>query len=424
MKSVNRIIGITALAVALSSRADVVTDWNNVALDAIRAGRTSPPQASRQLAILHTAIYDAVNGITQTHEPYRVPGKASGGASVEAAVHAAAHSVMVNLYPSMTAMFDAAYNSATGNLPNGPAKSKGLAWGAHVAQAILADRANDGSTNTVPYAPGTNPGEWRPTISFGGVVRPPLLPQWGTVKCFGIKAGSQFRPPTPPALTTHQYADEVNQVKSLGETNSTARTADQTQIAYFWANGAGTATPPGHWNQIAQIVAEQEGNTLAENARLFALLNIAEADAAIVSWDCKYAYNYWRPITAIREADTDNNPLTIQDSTWAPLLFTPPFPEYTSGHSTFSGAAAVVLAMFYGTDDIPFTGASDDVPGAMRYYTSFSQAAEESGASRIYAGIHFWSANVHGLATGASVGEYVSEHLLRPRRERSQRGQH
>ena len=167
--------------------------------------------------------------------------------------------------------------------------------------------------------PGTQPGEWRPTVSFGGIVRPALAPQWGSVTPFALPSGCLFRPPAPPALNTQQYAADVNMVKALGGTLSAARTADQTQIAQFWGYGPGTATPPGHWNQIAQVVAVSQGNTLEENARLFAMLNIALADAAIVSWDCKYVYNYWRPITAIQEADADGNPETTPDPSWTPL---------------------------------------------------------------------------------------------------------
>ena len=187
-------------------------------------------------------------------------------------------------------------------------------------------------------------------------------------------------------------------------------------------DNCGTATPPGHWNIIARDVARQRGNTLDENARLFALLNIAEADAGIVAWDCKFAFNFWRPITAIQNADRDGNPDTLPEPGWRPLLLTPPFPEYISGHSTFSGAAAIVLATFFGADDIPFTTESEGLPGAARTFPSFSQAAMEAGMSRIYGGIHFMSANLSGLECGVAVGGYVVDHFLRPRPGRSHRG--
>lgn len=205
----------------------------------------------------------------------------------------------------------------------------------------------------------------------------------------------------------------MNQTKVLGRVDSMWRTPEQTEIARFWGYGPGTATPGGHWNQIAQVVAESEGNTLSENARMFALLNLALADAAIVSWDCKYTFNYWRPITAIQLADTDGNPLTSPDPAWMPLLETPPFPEYTSGHSTFSGAAAVALSAFFGHDRVRFSVGSDDLPGVFRTYSGFWDAALESGISRIYGGIHFMSANQYGLMTGAKTGAYVSFNYLR-----------
>jgi membrane-associated phospholipid phosphatase len=233
---------------------------------------------------------------------------------------------------------------------------------------------------------------------------------------FALESGSQFRPLAPPALRTGNYAREFEEARVLGAIDSLERTVDQTEIALFWGYGPGTATPPGHWNQVAHAVAADQGNSLAENARLFALLNIALADAAIVSWDSKYVYNYWRPITAIRLADSDGNAKTAPYPVWSPLLETPPFPEYTSGHSTFSGAAAVTLALFYGRDRIPFSVGSDDLPGVYRFYGGFWEAAAESGMSRIYGGIHFMSANRHGLLTGARTGRYVFHNFLSPKR--------
>jgi membrane-associated phospholipid phosphatase len=262
----------------------------------------------------------------------------------------------------------------------------------------------------VVYTPGVGPGYWRPTPP---AFAPALLPQWGDVAPFGVKQADKYVPKAPPALSSRKYAEEVAEVQEIGSATSTTRTADQTVIARFWANGGGTATPPGHWNQITRTVIFNSGLGLGEEARLFALLNVALADAAIVSWQTKYEYNYWRPVAAIREADTDGNAATIADPTWTPLLVTPPFPEYTSGHSTFSGAAAAVLAGYFGTDNIAFTTESDDAPGIIRSYPSFSAAAAESGQSRIYGGIHFQSGNRFGLSSGKKVGKYVAKKLLR-----------
>lgn len=249
------------------------------------------------------------------------------------------------------------------------------------------------------------------------MIRPALFPQWGLVVPFALRSGDQFRPPAPPPLTSSQYATEWKEVKALGSKDSAIRTPDQTRTAQFWGYGPGTATPPGHWNQVARAVLQSNActaNCTESNARMFALLNIALADAAIISWDAKYVYDYWRPITAIREADTDGNPDTELDPAWSPYLETPPFPEYTSGHSTFSGAAATVLTYTFGSDRIPFSVGSDDIPGYTLSYDSFSQAALESGKSRIYGGIHFSAANVHGLSTGSAVGSYVAWNLMTP----------
>lgn len=405
-----------------SAAADVVTDWNDEVLDAIRATNTAPPVASRALAIVHTAIYDAVNGIRKTHQAYFVPATGPSDASIVAAAAAAAHRVMVTLYPGRQVEADLRYHDSLLLVLPGPQRTAGMQWGETVAAAILQWRSGDGSNGTSTYTPGTQPGQWRPTVSFGGVVRPALLPNWGNVAPFALASGADFRPPAPPALTSGQYASDVNVVKALGERFRSTRTPEQTQIAQFWAYGPGTATPPGHWNQIARTVAllhpcvlnctSPLPNGIEENARMFALLNIALADAAIACWNTKYLYNFWRPITAIQEADTDGNPATALDPIWTPFLETPPFPEYTSGHSTFSGAAAAVLAQFFGADRIPFSIESDDLPGTQRSYDSFSQAAQESGISRVYGGIHFPSANARGLNAGASIGMWVAWNYL------------
>jgi membrane-associated phospholipid phosphatase len=211
----------------------------------------------------------------------------------------------------------------------------------------------------------------------------------------------------------------LNEVKALGAATGSSRTADQQQIALFWADGAGTETPAGHWNSIAQDVATARGNTAIENARLFALINVAMADAAICAWEAKYAFNYWRPVTAIRNADTDGNDATASDPTWSSLIVTPPFPDYVSGHSTFSGAAASVLATFYGTDAIAFATDSDFLPGVSRTFSSFSAAASEAADSRVYGGIHFRSASEDGLAAGEVIGAWTVANYIRPLKGRS-----
>jgi hypothetical protein len=380
-----------------------VIDWNNAALDAIRAGSTAPPIASRSLAILHASIYDAVNGIARTHEPYLVPSAASGSASRQAAASAAAHKALVNLFPANASSFDALHGAILAGISNGPQKTAGIVWGEFVANQILSARGNDGWNATVPPPGGSGPGVWVPTPP--GFV-PYLLPQWGFVMPFAMTSSSQFRPAGPPPLDSQQYAADYNEVKQLGAAVGSTRTEDQTQIALFWADGAGTETPPGHWNSIAQIISGAQGNTIEENARLFALLNIAMADAAICAWDAKYSFDFWRPVTAVGFTEPQLN--------WLSFIVTPPFPEYVSGHSTFSAAAATVIPLFYGTEDLPFTTASDFLPGVYRNFPTPMAAADEAGDSRVYGGIHFRTASEDGLEAGSRIGEWAFTHYLLP----------
>jgi hypothetical protein len=396
-----------ASSVAVPARADVVTDWNNAALDAIRAGSTAPPIASRSLGILHVSIYDAVNGIVRTHEPYLGESAGPASASRQAAASAAAHEALVNLFPAAASNFDALHAAILAGIPDGPQKTAGIVWGEFVANQILAERANDGSKAIVPPPGGSGPGVWIPTPP---AFLPYLLPQWGFVVPFGMSNSSQFRPPGPPSLESERYTADYDEVRQLGAATGSTRTEEQTEIAVFWADGAGTETPPGHWNSIAQIIASDRGNTLEENARLFALLNIAMADAAICAWDAKYTFHFWRPVTAINFAEPELH--------WISFIVTPPFPDYVSGHSTFSGAAATVLPLFYGTEDLPFTTGSDSLPGVYRSFATCLDAAEEAADSRLYGGIHFRSANEDGLQAGISIGEWTASHYLKPKQNR------
>ena len=406
------------LLVTSSAYADVVIDWNSAALDAIRFGRTSPPSASRALAMLHAAIYDAVNGITRTHETYRVASAVPRSASEEAAAAAAAHTLLVTLFPSSTEAFDALYLAHLAAIPDGPHKNAGVSWGERVGADILQWRSSDNSDVRIAPPVGGTPGSWQPTEpSFAAY----LLPEWAFVAPFAIPNGSYFRPEDPPALNSTEYADAYNQVKAFGAMVGSSRTPDQDMIALFWADGAGTETPPGHWNTIAQDVALGYGNTLEQNARLFALLNIAMADAAISAWDAKYTFNTWRPVTAIRSGYNDGNATTVGDPTWSSFIVNPPFPEYVSGHSAFSGAAATVLAMFYGSDEIAFTTRSDFLPGITREFPSFSAAAAEAAISRLYGGIHFGFSIEDGLTAGVAIGEWTLTHYLTAKGNRSRK---
>jgi len=386
-----------------------VTGWNATLLEAVRTDNTAPPLASRNMAMVHAAIYDAVNSISKKYSPYRVNIDAPAGASEEAATAAAAHRVLVSVYPAQAVKFNEAYTSSLAKIPDGKSKDDGIALGQQVADQIITLRSTDGASKVVEYIPKTDPGSWVPTPPD---FAPGLSPQWPEVTPFAMTSGSQFRPAGPPALDSAKYAEELNYVKEIGKIDSLTRTPDQAEIGEFWANPEGTFTPPGHWNQIAEAAATLTGQSLEDSAHLFALLNIALADAAISCWDAKYQYNFWRPVTAIRQADKDNNPNTTADPLWTPLWINPPFSEYASGHSTFSGVADSVMSSVFGSD-FGFGDKGDKSVNSLRTYENFSQAADESGMSRIYGGIHFMSANVDGLSSGRSLGNYVVQNFLK-----------
>jgi membrane-associated phospholipid phosphatase len=416
------LIPLFVLAAAFSatsvSHADVVTQWNSAALAAIRANKTSPPRASRALAILHASIYDAINGITRSHESYFVPSDVPPNASIDAAGSAAAHVVLVSLFPAESTSFDDLHAAIMAAIPVSPRRRIGLEWGERVALQILAWRAGDGGDAGVPVSPADGPGVWQPTPPAFAAY---LLPQWAFVWPFGMPSSSFLRPPGPPSLDSPEWVADFDEVKALGASVGSTRTPEQSLIALFWADGAGTETPPGHWNSLAQRVSASQRTSLEATARLFALLNIAMADAAICAWDAKYAYNFWRPVTAIRNGEADGNPATVADPEWTSFIVTPPFPDYVSGHSTFSGAAAAVLAGFYGTDNISFTLGSDGLPGVTRAFSSFTAAAKEAAVSRLYGGIHFRTANEDGLSAGIAIGEWTVAHHLQPKGNRSRK---
>jgi membrane-associated phospholipid phosphatase len=389
---------------------NVVLEWNQLALDAIRQTNANVLLASRALAITQAAIYDSVNAIDRSFAPYFAQVHASRGASLDAAAAEAGHDTLAALFPSRASTFDAALAADLMGIPPGRAR-QGTEVGHAVAQQILTWRSTDGSGAVVPYTPGTDPGDWQPTPP---AFLPALGPQWPDVTPFAMSDGSQFRPPPPPALGSAQYAAAFNEVKSLGSVDSTTRTADQTQIALFWKDPTAAAYAFGHWNEIAEQVSVERKFDLVADARLFALLNLATADAIISAWDTKYTYNFWRPVTAIQfPGDSALNPATGSDPTWTPLIVTPNFPSYTSAHSTVSGAAAAVLTSVFGRD-YHFTTGSDGLPGVTRSFASFDAAAAEAGQSRIYGGIHFQFDNQSGLASGHALGRFVIGNFLLP----------
>jgi hypothetical protein len=406
----------------LAPAVDMVIQWNDVLRDAVRTAGTSAIAASRIMAVTQAAVYDSVNALDRTHEFLLVDALAHPKASREAAVAAAAHRALVEFYPAQALVLNDKLTASLATIPDGKSEDDGVALGKSVAEQILALRQNDGSGVVLPpYLGSTEPGQWRPTprpdpLNPGQELPglPALLPNWADVTPFAMTSNDQFRPAAQPGLDDADYTTAFNEVKELGAATSATRTADQTAIARYWANGAGTATMPGHMNLLAQIVAEQQGNTLEENARLLAALNVAVADAVISCWNTKFEFNFWRPITGIREAADDGNNETQANAAWTPLLTTPNFPAYTSGHSTVSGAAVAVLAGFFGTDSVAFTLPSQAAGLPARSFTSFSGTAAESAVSRLYGGIHWGFDNDVALTAGTALGQYVMTNFLQP----------
>lgn len=397
----------TALTAPLSAAtsstlgAEQILRWNQLALQAIATEKMAPPLAARQLAIVSVTLYDTANGITGQGKNFFITGRGPSMANLDAAVNTAASRVLSSLFPNQKSLFQQQYNLNKAQLPKGVSILIGNAWGASVATRILQSRKSDGATALVTYTASGEVGRWTPTPP--GFVQNPLLPQWPYVKPFALSSGDQFRAPAPPALTSQQYAADLNEVKSLGSVNSVTRTADQTQIALFWAAGAGTVTPPGMWNVFAQQLARDNNLGATQTAKLLAVLNVAMADAGIACWDSKYFYDLWRPVTAIRNADLDGNSATEKDPTWLARIGTPPFSSYTSGHSTFSAAAAEVLSAFFGPSTA-FSSTSDGLVGVTRSWSSFRAAAVEAGDSRVFGGIHFRFDSVEGINCGIQVG--------------------
>jgi PAP2 superfamily/Bacterial Ig-like domain len=393
---------VTIQRVDTAGAIDPVLLWNQTVRQAIRTDASNPTSASRDMAMVQAAIFDVVNAI-ENRTGYYVTLAAPAGVSIEASIAGAAHQVLSYLFPAQHALFDAVLSTSLAQVPDGSGETNSVNFGRQVGQAIIELRANDGWDEFEEHRPGTDSGDWQPSEPMYAVA---LDPQWATMQPWTMSSPDQFLPPGPPSLGSLRWANAYNEVKSLGARNSAARTADQLQIARFWAGGPGTSTPPGHWNLIAEQVATAAGNSIAENARLFAMLNIALADAAIVAWNSKFADDFWRPITAIHSGLTDDNELTDADSTWQPLLITPPFPEYISGHSTFSGAAATVMTALFGSD-FAFSVTSEGLAGVTRSFTSFDEAAAEAGRSRVYGGIHYEFSNADGQAAGKALANYV-----------------
>ncbi|WP_406857295.1 vanadium-dependent haloperoxidase [Alsobacter sp. KACC 23698] len=388
---------------AVAGPTNPVLLWATHALEALQAdGSVSPTVATRMMAMESIAVLDVVNAVQ--HAPgFLASGAAPSGMSEAAAIAASAAYVLEHAMPGQKALIEHDLQLSLAGVPDGKAQDAGVAFGRAVAAAVVEARADDGWDAMATVSAGDGePGTWRPTLPNYAA---PVTPQWGDVAPFMMKAGDAFRPDGPPALDSAEYAAALNEVKELGGAHSTLRTADQTELARFWANDAGAYTAPGHLDHIAIDIAQEQGLTSAQSAQLLAELNVAMADAAIAAWDAKGAYEFWRPIDAIRLADTDGNPATSADPTWTPLLPTPSHPEYPSGHAVFAGAWSTVMTRYFG--DMAFDATSADAPGVVRHFDSFAQAALEDAESRIFGGVHFQFSAQDGLATGEAVAADV-----------------
>jgi hypothetical protein len=391
-------------APAVAAPPNAVVTWNSYAQIAIwDVAQQGPHVQSRSFAMVQGAVYDAVNAISgKPYQPYLVAPAATGAESVEAAVAASAHQVLLSLFPGQSGSLQARYDQYLATIPNNPKKQAGIAIGNQTAAAMIASRQNDGAFGPQTFAVSDQPGKWRPvppTGNDGGWV--------GFMKPFMIPSQSMFRTSGPNPLTSAAYAKDFNEVKQIGAFSSPTRTADQSSAAVWWHDRRLT-----EW-EIKRQVATNKNLSNMQAARMFGMANLAEADALVACYNEKYFWNDWRPYHAIRLADTDGNPATVADPTWTPWLTTPPFPDFTSGHTCYTAATMGTLAYFFKTDNMSFSAFSP-ASNTTRSFTKFSQALTEVVNARVWGGIHTRHADVQGAKIGAQVTAYMIGHHFRP----------
>jgi len=396
---------VTPVAVCPPIHADMVTEWNQHAVRATEIATLPPPPQSRLLAMVHAAMYDAVNAIDGRHAVYAVAVNTHAGASAEAAAASAAHGILTRQLPPQRAMLDAALKASLEKITDTNAKKMGLVIGQEVAEKLFDMRKGDGSTGSATYSFGSGPGVYQKTPPMNAN---PVVPHWRHVKPFVLASATQFAPPGPPDIRSEAFANDYNEVKSMGARNSKLRTSEQTAIALYWA---GSEIPP--LNAVARAMSAAKGLGLADNARLFAYLNMSIADSLIAGFEAKYKFNAWRPITAIRGAASAGNLALAADEQWEPLMVTPPHPEYPSAHCLATGAAAQVLTSFLGTDKLKVSLVQPPL-GFHREYQSIPEIVKEMEDARVWGGIHFRSADEHGTRLGRQVGEHALKRFLLP----------
>lgn len=398
----------TATAATTASIADptVISDWNALAIGTFSADPKKVPQETPlYMGFVQAAVYDAVVGIDRRYEPYRFDARAPRGTSAQAAAVAAAHKVLVTYSPYATANLDAAYATSLAQIPDGKAKTRGIVFGTLAADNLITMRTNDGRNAPVLFTQPPAPGVWRPTPP---AFLPMAVPWMGSVTPLLLRSGAQFgEPGPPPALTSSRYTRDFAEVKALGSATSTLRTPEQTSTALFFSGNAAAQFNAALRDQVAVRHPD-----IVDAARMFAAVDMSEADAIISVWHAKYLYGFWRPITAIQLADTDGNPATTADPNWTPLLTTPNYPDYVSGYSGLTGAFTRGLADALDTSHLQLTLTSTSVPGAVRHYDSGSSLRNDVVDARVWLGIHFRSADTGGVDMGQRVADWALDHYF------------
>jgi hypothetical protein len=399
------VMAAVVLAAPAVAHADTVTQWNQNAANALYVTAAQPPNVSvLHMAMVQGAVYDAVNAIDGSREGYLLTSRvATPTDSKDAAAATAAYKMLVWIVPAQQPALQALYDATLAGIPDGDAKTRGIAVGDAAAAAMIAARTADGRFGLFRFLSESGPGVWKP-----------VLPAFGSdpnawvkdVKPFLIERASQFRSDGPFELTSRKYAREFNEVKQVGSATSTTRTADQEHAALYWAEN-----PPRTWNRITNSISAAQGMSLVDNARLFAEVYLTVADAFIAVWDEKAHYSFWRPVTAIREADTDDNPRTDKDMGWLPLVANPPYPEHPSGHLGLSGAVGRTLQQFFRTDKLSWT---DTTPVGMRTrsFTRVSDAVQEIENARVWSGIHFRNADEASVEISRKIAKYRAKHYF------------
>ncbi len=400
------VVGLTMALSATQASADVITEWNQAATDLMRTIGIVGSPAARSMAMMNVAMSDAVNSVRGRYTRFIAQIPLASNASAEAAASAAAKDALLRLFPAQKARIEEVYAVTLKGIPDGAAKSTGIAVGEQIAAAVYADRSNDAVNSPDNYRPITTPGVWIPTT-------PPLFPEYATAKPWGMKGADQFRPGPPPQLSSILYARDYNETRTLGSKTSVKRTPQQSEAVRFWSTG----TFARSWNEAASQLSAAKGLDLADNARLFALLTVGIADVTIADRDGKFHYNFWRPVTAIRNGDRDDNGATERDAGWLPSTPTPMSPEYPSGAAIIGGVAAAVLESVFGAGSVPRFAITDIADSrVVREFDSIAKLAEEQRNVRIWGGIHFRNSLEVGDAMGRKIADHLVANYLKPTR--------